>query len=163
MSALLIHGVPIECINKAAVTYFVPASVIISVINTEGGETGMANINKNGTVDYGAMQVNSIWLPKVEPYGYTVQKLQFDPCSNVMVGTWILAQNIAKSPYTWKGIGDYHSTTFDKNISYQGKVWGHYAALEKILNDKKNDLIHNQKDSRSITSPPPQNLKNSSR
>jgi hypothetical protein len=87
MSALLIHGVPIECINKAAITYFVRASIIISVLNTESGKPGMANINKNGTVDYGPMQVNSIWLPKVEPYGYTVQKLQFDPCSNVMIGT----------------------------------------------------------------------------
>lgn len=139
MSALLIHGVPIECINKAAVTYYVPASIIISVLNTEGGEPGMANINKNGTVDYGSMQVNSVWLSKVEPYGYTVEKLQFDPCSNVMVGTWILAQDISKSPYSWKGIGDYHSATFSKNISYQGKVLSHYATLEEILDDKINE------------------------
>jgi hypothetical protein len=137
LSALLIHGVPIECINQAAVTYYVPAPIIISVLNTEGGEPGMANINKNGTVDYGPMQINSIWLSKLELYGYTVQKLQFDACSNVMAGTWILAQNIANSPYPWQGIGNYHSITLDKNAVYQTKVWGHYETLQKILTNNK--------------------------
>lgn len=138
LSALLIHSVPVECINQAAITYYVPASIIISVLNTEGGETGMANMNKNGTVDYGPMQINSIWLPKLEPYGYTVEKLQFDACSNVMAGTWILAQSIANSPYPWQGIGNYHSVTFDKNSAYQTKVWSHYETLQKILENKKN-------------------------
>ncbi len=70
-SALLIHGVPIECINQAAVTYYVPAKVIISVIATEGGNVGLARQNKNGTYDYGPMQVNSSWLATMKKYGYT--------------------------------------------------------------------------------------------
>ena len=46
-SALLIHGVPVECINQAAVTYYVPPQVIISVLNVEGGKVGMAKPNTN--------------------------------------------------------------------------------------------------------------------
>src|SRR6478609_4211666 len=48
-SALVIHGVPIECINQAAVTYFVPAKIIIAVLATERGKVGMAKPNSNGT------------------------------------------------------------------------------------------------------------------
>jgi hypothetical protein len=133
ISALLIHDVPIECINKAAVTYYVPATVIISVLNTEGGYQGAAIKNRNGSIDYGSMQINSSWLPTLEPYGYTAQKLQFNPCDNVMAGTWILSQQIAESPQYWKGVGDYHSHTFWENATYQGKVWNHYQLLQKIL------------------------------
>ncbi len=73
VSALVIHGVPIECINEAAVTYSVPASLIISVLSVEGGEVGMASPNSNGTFDYGPMQINTIWLDKIRPYGITRQ------------------------------------------------------------------------------------------
>ena len=52
LSALLINGVPIECINQAAVTYYVPAKVILSVMAVEGGRVGMAKRNTNGTYDY---------------------------------------------------------------------------------------------------------------
>jgi hypothetical protein len=138
LSALLIHGVPIECINRAAIHNYVPAKIIISVLETEGGRVGMASPNSNGTYDFGPMQINTIWLKKIAPYGYTQQDIQFDPCKNVMVGTWILSQQIAEnagngeSTY-WKGIGDYHSHTLDKNIQYQQIVYRHYASLERLI------------------------------
>src|SRR5882762_4685919 len=98
ISALEIHDVPIECINQAAIVYHVPATLILSVLAVEGGRVGLVSVNKNGSVDYGPMQINSVWLSKLRPYGYTANRLQYDPCANVMVGTWILAQNIANTP-----------------------------------------------------------------
>jgi hypothetical protein len=65
VSALIIHGVPIECINQAAVTFYVPATVILSVLAVENGTVGMAKRNTNGTYDFGPMQINSIWLNKI--------------------------------------------------------------------------------------------------
>lgn len=62
ISALLIHGIPIECINRAAITYVVPAKVILSVLATENGKVGTARPNKNGSYDLGPMQINSGWL-----------------------------------------------------------------------------------------------------
>jgi soluble lytic murein transglycosylase-like protein len=137
-SALLIHGVPVECINQAAVTYYVPAKVIISVLNTESGEVGMASPNKNGTYDYGPMQINSIWLAKVAPYGYTREQIQYDPCINVMVGTWILSSNIADSLAAanggyWQGVAGYHSHTPYLNENYQTKVLTNYQRLSQLL------------------------------
>lgn len=138
-SALVIHGVPVECINQAAVTYYVPAKVIISVLAVERGEVGMASPNKNGTFDYGPMQINSIWLDKIAPYGYTRDQVQNDPCINVMVGTWILSNKIAstiadsgKGDY-WRGVAGYHSLTPSLNAKYQTQVLTNYEVLSKVL------------------------------
>jgi soluble lytic murein transglycosylase-like protein len=140
-SALLIHGVPVECINQAAVTYLVPAQVIISVLDVENGTVGMASPNSNGTYDYGPMQINSIWIPKIAPYGYTKQQIQFDPCVNVMVGTWILSNKITETVAEarggfWRGVAGYHSRTPGLNEHYQAKVLTHYQNLSKLLAKK---------------------------
>ncbi len=132
-SALLIHGVPIECINQAAVTYYVPAKVIISVIATEGGDVGVARQNKNGTYDYGPMQVNSSWLPTIKKYGYTDKLLQYDPCVNVMAGTWILSTKITQARDYWSGVANYHSVTPLLNSRYKLKVINYYQLLSKLL------------------------------
>lgn len=132
-SALLIHGVPIECINQAAVTYYVPAKVIISVIATEGGDVGMARQNKNGTYDYGPMQVNSSWLASMKKYGYTDKLLQYDPCVNVMAGTWILSNKITQARDYWSGVANYHSVTPLLNARYKLKVINYYQLLSKLL------------------------------
>ncbi len=144
-SALLIHGVPVECINQAAITYFVPAKIIISVLNVEGGEPGAATPNRNGTFDYGPMQINTIWLPKVAVYGYTKEQIQYDPCVNVMVGTWILSNKIASTMEDagennyWRGVAGYHSLTPDLNSRYQNKILTNYRLLSEVLSgrDKK--------------------------
>jgi hypothetical protein len=130
---LLINTVPVECINIAAIQYQVPAKVIIAVLKTEGGKVGQANLNKNGTIDYGPMQINSIWLPIIAPYGYTAHELQNDPCINVAVGTWILAQSIAENKEVWTGIGNYHSHTYALNVEYQQKVNIIYEFIERAL------------------------------
>lgn len=134
-SALLVHDVPIECINQAAITYHVPAALIISVLGVEGGAVGMASKNANGTYDYGPMQINSIWLKKIAPYGYTKEQIQYDPCANVMVGAWILGTNIASTPDFWRGVAGYHSTTPSLNQAYQGKVWNMYQLLARYLSN----------------------------
>ncbi|CAN5420721.1 lytic transglycosylase domain-containing protein [soil metagenome] len=135
LSALLIQDVPVECINKAAITYLVPAKVIISVLKAEGGRVGLASPNKNGSFDYGPMQINSIWLTEVARFGYSKTKLQHDPCANVMVGTWILSREIAEGKAYWQGIGNYHSHTPKFNIRYQKAVSRHYAKLIQELNN----------------------------
>ncbi len=133
ISALEIHGVPIECINQAAIAYHVPATLILSVLAIEGGAVGLASANKNGTVDYGPMQINSIWLSKIRLYGYTSHQLQYDPCVNVKVGAWILSQNIANASTAWRGVGSYHSHTAILNQHYQTKVSEVYQLLANYL------------------------------
>jgi len=130
---MLFHGVPLHCINEAAMQYFVPARMIVAVLQIEGGKVGQANKNRNGTFDYGPMQVNSIWLKKIKKYGYTAYDLQYNPCVNVKVGTWILAQEIADSRVLWRGVGDYHSHTYLKNLKYSSKIRRVYNLINKYL------------------------------
>ncbi|MEM2160758.1 MAG: lytic transglycosylase domain-containing protein [Candidatus Nitrosotenuis sp.] len=133
-SALLIHGVPVECINQAAIRYYVPAKMIVAVLNTEGGWPGLAKPNKNGTFDFGPMQINSTWLSKIAPYGYTAYQLQYDPCINVQVGAWILSREIANEKNFWDGVANYHSHTPLYHNTYKRKINIHYVNLEQELN-----------------------------
>lgn len=139
-SVLVIQDVPIECINAAAVTYHVPAKMILSVLNTEGGKAGMAKTNRNGSVDLGPMQINSVWLPTLARYGLKQEDIQFDPCINVKVGTWILSQGIVQGKDYWKGIGNYHSHNNQFNMSYQIKVRKRYEKLSILLSDEKGNV-----------------------
>lgn len=130
---LIINDVPASCINQAAIEYHVPAKLIISVLRTEGGRIGSASRNKNGTVDYGPMQINSSWLSTLAPYGYNARSLQYNPCVNVRVGTWLLSKAIAHNKILWKGVGDYHSHTPQYNRTYYSKVNKEYRRLNSFL------------------------------
>jgi hypothetical protein len=133
VSALFINDVPIECVNQAAIVYHIPATLLISVLKVEGGRAGMAKKNTNGTYDYGPMQINSVWLNSVRPYGFSKERIQFDACTNMWVGAWILSKKIAESPSLWRGIANYHSYTENKNIPYQYKVWNTYQVLTNYI------------------------------
>jgi len=131
---LLINDVPINCINQAAIQYHVPATMIVSVLRTENGRLGQANHNKDGSYDLGPMQINSHWLQRLSRYGYTQQDLQYNPCINVTIGTWILASEIANGQSLWNGVGDYHSHTTYHNFQYQYQVKTAYSKLLNAIN-----------------------------
>lgn len=137
MSALIINDVPIECINQAAVAYNVPATLIVSVLKTEGGRKGLASRNRDGTYDYGPMQINSRWLKEISYYGYTKHDIQYNPCKNVAVGAWILAQSVAEGKTVWHGVGNYHSHTPSLNEKYHGKVQHYHSWLNGVINKER--------------------------
>ena len=132
-----INHIPISCINQAAIQYDIPASLIISVLRTENGNVGSASPNKNETYDYGEMQINTVWLKTLTKYGYSIHDLQYNPCLNVYVGTWILAQSLANGKTLWRGIGDYHSHSFSQNLYYRNKVGSTYYLIENHLHASK--------------------------
>lgn len=133
MSALVIHDVPIECIQHASAMYHVPVTLITSVLLTEGGRVGLAKENTNGSFDYGPMQINTIWLSKLKQYGITRGDIQYNPCVNVQVGTWILSQRIADSHELGYGVGSYNSYSLPQNYRYRTKVSGIYNTLTYFL------------------------------
>lgn len=102
-------------------------------METENGKNGQAKRNKNGTIDYGVMQINSVWLKKIEPYGYNAKAIQYNPCANVAVGTWILSQRIAEGQNIWSGIGNYHSYTPSPSEHYQMNVGFKLNKINEII------------------------------
>lgn len=131
-----INDVPTTCINQAAILAHVPATLIISILKTEGGRVGMANRNANGTYDYGPMQINDVWKNTINKAGFTLSDIQYNPCINVAIGAYILSQNIANNKTLWQGVGDYHSHTDSQNYVYHQKVSRIYFALNQYLNEK---------------------------
>lgn len=133
VSALVINDVPIECVNQAAVAYHVPAKLIVSVLLTEGGRVGTARLNKNGTYDYGPMQINTVWLSQLRQYNISREDLQYNACTNVWVGAWILSQRIADSKDLAYGVGSYNSYSLPQNYRYRTKVGGVHNTLSYFL------------------------------
>lgn len=66
------------------------------------------NQNKNGTVDIGLMQINSMHLKRLGKVGVTRQSL-LDPEVNVYVAALLLSSHIRKRGYNLEAIGCYHS------------------------------------------------------
>jgi soluble lytic murein transglycosylase-like protein len=78
--------------------------------------------------DVGLMQINSYWLRRLNLDPADV----LEPKINVIIGCWIIAEEVKRYGLTWKALGAYH-TPIDKNPSraraYVEKVlraWGGY-------------------------------------
>ena len=98
-----------QCLIDTAHAYQISPLLIDAIIKTESNHNPQAiNINTSGSEDVGLMQINSAWLPEISPLGYDRASL-FDPCTNIQVGTWILAQEIRRFGYTWTAVAAYNA------------------------------------------------------
>ena len=131
MLPILFNDVPAQCVNYAAVTYHLPATLLLSIMKIENGRSGMAHKNPNGTFDYGPLQINSRWLPTLSQYGITQHDIQYNPCINVAVGAWILAQALTETRHFQQGVGNYNSHTKALNERYASQVLKWYQLFEK--------------------------------
>jgi len=104
-----------SCILAAADAYREPPTVLVVLLDVEGGLLGAVSRNTNGTVDIGPMQVNQIWLPDVAAHWHTTENAAFlalrdNFCANVEAGAWILRQGLDEANGDfWEGVGTYHS------------------------------------------------------
>lgn len=117
------------CWSSAEATYGVPAKLLVAIAKVETGinPSLVGKKNKDGSYDIGLMQINSGWLPKLSKYNITENDL-FKPCTNIMVGAWILSDNIQRLGYNWNAVGAYNAKTNWKRDIYAKKV--HKAILE---------------------------------
>jgi soluble lytic murein transglycosylase-like protein len=119
------------CWNEAGTRYRVSAALLQSIGQHESGLRATAiNRNQNGTVDVGLMQINSVHFKELQSYGISPNAL-WDPCTNVMVGAFLLARSIQKYGNTWEAVGGYHSRTPDLKERYAKKVYGVFAELNQ--------------------------------
>lgn len=136
-TALLLAGVGVPahaqaatCFDAAAERYNLPVALLHAVARVEsGGDPRAENRNKNGTTDIGVMQINSAWLPTLATHGITRARL-FDACTNIGVGAWILAGNVARLGWNWTAIGAYNAGDPAKRAAYARKIW---SALSPAL------------------------------
>lgn len=120
------------CLAKSAQDYNVDINLLKAIAKTESGFSAgaISPPNTNGTVDIGYMQINSSWLGKL---GRDITKeALLDPCTNIQVGAWILANNIKTYGNTWKAVGAYNARTPSKQQAYVEKVRVAYNELVKV-------------------------------
>ncbi len=98
------------CLIDTANRYRVSPLLLDAIIKTESDHNPLAiNVNTNGSEDIGLMQINlDIWLPTISKHGYDRRSL-FDPCTNIAVGGWVLAQEVQRFGYTWEAVGAYNA------------------------------------------------------
>ena len=103
-----------SCTALSSSVFKVPQMAIKVVLRVEAGRIGTISRNDNNTYDLGPMQLNSSNLAEIKrqfPY-LNWQHVTYDPCINIMVGTWWLGNRIkGRNGNVWEGIGDYHSKT----------------------------------------------------
>ncbi|MEM7828455.1 MAG: lytic transglycosylase domain-containing protein [Candidatus Aenigmatarchaeota archaeon] len=110
------------CFEEAGSMYGVSPQLLWAIAKVESGFNPAAvNYNRNGTYDFGVMQINSSWRPRL---GKLWDYLG-DPCTNIKVGAWVLAQCVRKYGYTWDAVGCYStgSGNSKKGAKYVKKIY----------------------------------------
>lgn len=111
------------CFDKAAEKYGVDPKLLVAIAQQESGLNPRAvNLNRNGTADYGLMQINSENLASI---GLSPAEVM-EPCLNVHLGAWILAKFIKTHGPTWRAVGAYNAGSKPANetlrANYASKV-----------------------------------------
>lgn len=120
------------CFDEAGAQYGINPLILRAIAKVESNFNPRAiNWNRNGTYDFGVMQINTIWAPVL---GIERWNTLGDPCSNIKTGAMILADCMKKYGYTWEAIGCYNSRTPDKRDRYALKV---FSQLQRIERDER--------------------------
>lgn len=122
------------CWDAAAVRYGVSSELLYAIARTESALNPQAvGRNQNGTRDIGLMQINSAWLPTLATHGIAERDL-LEPCTNIQVGAWILADNVRRLGYTWDAIGAYHSASPARRHAYAKRIYRQIAEVRRTAN-----------------------------
>ncbi len=113
-----------SCLSKAAIRWNVPEIILEAIIQQESsGRPEALNLNKNGSYDYGLMQINSINFESLKSLGIiTHEKMLMQPCINIQAGAYLLSQKFNKYGYSWRAVGAYHSETPHYRDNYANKI-----------------------------------------
>lgn len=124
------------CFEEAGETYAVPPGLLWAIAKVESNFNPAAvGYNRDGSYDYGVMQINSRWAGRLGPQLWNSLN---DPCTNVKVGAWILADCLGRYGYTREGIGCYNAISPDKREAYARNVITVIERMRQAAADQKN-------------------------
>ncbi len=111
-----------QCLMPAAQRHGVNPHILRAILQVESGmRPHVMNRNRNGSIDVGMAQINSIHFRELSQWGITPERL-LDPCVATHVAAWHLKRVILRHGNTWFGVAAYHSVTPVHNLRYQALV-----------------------------------------
>jgi len=102
----------------ASSLYGVPYEILYAVAKVESGlRPGAVNVNKNGSRDWGLMQINDFWVDRLG----LDRRMLFNEHYNAQVGAYVLRYCIEQTKDIWKALECYHGG------EARAKGYGDYA------------------------------------
>ena len=118
-----------DCVVDAARASGMPVAALFAILATEGGKTGEALSNRNGTWDMGPFQVNTTHINELVMMGIAPETVLRDGRVNAYAAAWLLRKEYRRTGDLWEAIGTYHSRTPRRRDAYVRRV---KANLERL-------------------------------
>jgi soluble lytic murein transglycosylase-like protein len=100
------------CWDTVAQRHRVPADLLYAIAQVESRLNPRAvnrtHLARTRSYDIGLMQINSRHLPKLARYGVDETRL-YEPCTNLDVGAWLLADIFRRKGFSWDSVGAYNT------------------------------------------------------
>lgn len=119
------------CVLDAAHTHGMPAAALFAILATEGGKTGEALSNTNGTWDLGPFQINTVHLKDLAAIGISPSAVLCDGRVNAHAAAWLLRKEYRRTGNLWQAIGAYHSRTPHLRDAYLRRVRNNLIRLRQ--------------------------------
>lgn len=130
-----------KCFEAAGAAYNIDPDLLRSIVWQESDfQVAAKNINSNGSIDVGLMQINQTHHSRLRKMGVIPDALVKDGCLNLFTGSFILAELFHQFGMSWNTVGMYNAGTSRKAAAirnreaYAKKINAKLHAVKKARN-----------------------------